>query len=249
MTDAFRKRLSRGGLLIGTIVSIPSPEVAEVLSLAGFDWLFVDMEHGTLDFTTTQRILQAASPSTPCLIRTPSKDEVWIKRCLDMGASGIIVPQVKSVDDAEAVIQFSKYPPFGSRGVGIARAHGYGTAFRDYLIQANDETAVVLQIEHIEAVKSIESIVEVPGIDAVFIGPYDLSASLGKIGEITDADVQDAISCVRNCAKKARIPLGIFAATVDSAKTFIQEGYRLIALGIDTMLLAGVAKEILASLR
>jgi 2-dehydro-3-deoxyglucarate aldolase len=249
MIETFRRRLSRGDLLLGTMVSIASPEVAEILALAGFDWLFIDMEHGAIDIATAQQMLQAAGPGKPGVVRTPSRDEVWIKKCLDIGASGIIVPQVKSADDAERVIQFSRYPPLGSRSVGISRAHGYGTGFRDYVARANDEIAVILQIEHIEAVRNIEPIVKVQGIDALFVGPYDLSGSMGKIGEVNDPDVQEAIARVRDCASRAEVPLGIFALTPDSARAFIEAGFTLIAAGMDSMLLADAAREMLAPLR
>ena len=139
MAVSFNERLRNEETLIGTIVSVPSPEVAEVLSLAGFDWLFIDMEHGAIDITAAQHMLQAADAVTPCLIRVPSQEEVWIKKCLDMGAAGIIVPHVNSADEARRVLAWAKYPPRGSRSVGIGRAHGYGPRFLDYMNRANEK--------------------------------------------------------------------------------------------------------------
>ncbi len=247
--DAFRDRLNRGERLIGTVVSLPSPEAAEVLSMAGFDWLFVDMEHGAVDIRAARDILRAAGPRTPCLARVPCMDEVWLKQCLDMGADGVIVPQITTAEEVVAVVARCRYPPLGVRGVGVGRAQGYGAALHEYVARANDEIAVVVQIEHIEAVRNIHAIVEVPGVDALFVGPYDLSASMGRIGEVDHPSVREAIAGVHECAGKAGVRMGIFTATADSAKAFLDEGYTLAAVGVDAMLLAGAANELLASLR
>ena len=155
MQYSFRQRLKDKRPCIGTIVGIPSPETAEVLSFVGFDWLFIDMEHGAFDILMVQRVLQAVAGKTPCLIRVPALEEASIKKCLDAGADGIIVPHVGSAAEAVQAVRFSKYPPMGSRSVGLARAHRYETHFSTYLNQANDTVAVVLQIEHIDAVKKI----------------------------------------------------------------------------------------------
>jgi 4-hydroxy-2-oxoheptanedioate aldolase len=246
---SFQRKLVRHDLLAGAIITLPSPEIAEIFSLSGLDWLFVDMEHSALTFQDAQRILQTAAPKVPCLIRVPANDAVWIKKALDIGASGIIVPQVKTADDAVRAVRWGKYPPAGDRSVGIARAQGYGATFGEYVASANDETAVVIQIEHIDAVDDIDNILKVPGIDAVFIGPYDLSASMGKTGRTTDTDVQQAISRVKACAERARMPLGIFGATAEAVQPYIREGYTLIAAGIDTMLIHAAAKNITAVLK
>ena len=249
MNESLKKKLADGEVLIGTIVSLSASEVAEMLSLAGFDWLFVDMEHGALDLVNLQHIVQAASPFTPCLIRTPSKDDVWIKKTLDIGAAGIIIPHIMSAEDVETVVNLSKYPPDGSRSAGIARAHGYGIKFQEYVEHANDDTALVIQIEDIEAVNNIESIVKVPGVDVIFIGPFDLSGSMGKLGQIDDADVRQAIATVRETAVNAGLPVGIFAPTVNIAKPFIAEGFQLVAVATDTLLLAESAKKTLDALK
>jgi len=249
MVESFRKRLVGGDLLLGTIVSLPSSEVAELLAHLGFDWLFIDMEHGALDILTAQKMLQAASPFIPCAVRPPSSDEVWIKKCLDIGPSGIVVPLIKSKEEAADVIQRAKYPPLGSRSVGIGRAHTYGVQFQEYIATANEDVAVILQIEHIDAVENIDEIVKISGIDGFFVGPYDLSASMGKIGKVEDDDVQEAIARVRDSAAAANIPIGIFTATGTGAKPYIEQGYRLMASGLDSMLLAGAAKELLSSMQ
>ena len=146
----------------------------------------------------------------PCLVRVPGADEPPIKKALDLGAEGIIVPQVNTVAQAASVVRYARYAPAGSRGVGLARAHGYGLRFQEYLDAANESVAVIVQAEHAQAVENIESIVKVEGIDAVLIGPYDLAASLGKMGRINDRAVTDAIDYVTKTCQAAGVPLGYF---------------------------------------
>ncbi len=249
MNETFKKRLNRGDLLIGTIITIASPEIGEIYSGAGFDWLFIDLEHSALSVKDAQVILQSTSLGTPCLIRVPSLDDIWIKKALDIGASGIIIPQVKTAEDAQKAVQLCKYPPEGFRSVGIGRAQGYGENFQEYVINANDNIAVIIQIEHKDAVKNMGDIIKVAGIDSVFIGPYDLSASMNKIGRIADADIQNAIAQVKEIAERANIPLGIFGATVDAVRPYIMNGYTLVAIGIDTMLISNAAKGMIEKIK
>jgi 2-keto-3-deoxy-L-rhamnonate aldolase RhmA len=249
MRTTLRTKILRQDLLIGTIITLPSAEISEILSLAGLDWLFVDLEHGALSVRDAQRILQAATPKTPCVIRVPSNDETWIKKCLDIGAEGVLVPQIRTPSDAERAVRFCKYPPEGSRSVGIARSHGYGTIFQEYIESANSDIAVILQIEHMDAVNNIEKICNVSGIDALFIGPYDLSASMGKMGLTNDPDVIKAISRITQCARRANIPLGIFGINEEAVKPYMESGCTLIAVGIDTVLLGETAAKIIRLLK
>lgn len=243
MKDSFKDRLTRRDVLLGTIVTLPSTEVVEIILGAGFDWLFMDLEHSAMGIRDAQRLLQVAGTDIPCLVRVPSNDDIWIKQALDIGAAGVIVPQVHTADDVKCAVRAAKYPPEGTRSVGIARAHGYGDGFQDYVAAANRITAVVVQIEHVDAVADIERILEVPGVDGLFIGPYDLSASMGKPGNVGDRDVQDAIEQVTKAAGHAGIPLGIFGATAAAVEPHIRRGYTLIAVGMDTMLIGKAAKE------
>ncbi len=249
MKSNFRSRLKRGETLLGTLVTLSSPEVAEILAEAGFDWLFIDMEHSPLDVREAQSILQAVGEKCACFLRVPLNDEIWIKKALDIGASGLIIPQVNSRQEAERAVRFCKYSPLGSRGVGVARAQGYGARLQDYLDSANDEIAVIVQAEHMDSVSRIEEIVGVSGIDAVLVGPYDLSASMGKIGNVTDAEVQAAIARVKVTCTSAHMPIGIFTATAEAAKPFMNEGYSLIAVGIDTLFLVEAANQLVRLLR
>jgi 2-keto-3-deoxy-L-rhamnonate aldolase RhmA len=244
----FRQRLKDHKTLLGTIVSLASPEVAEVLSAAGFDWLFIDAEHGPLDALAIQRILQGAG-STPCLVRLARGDEVSIKQALDVGAAGIIAPLINSAGQAAEVVRHARYAPLGTRGVGVGRAHGYGFTFQEYVSSANNETVVVVQAEHIDAVNNIEAIVQVPGVDAVLVGPYDLSASLGHIGEVTHPDVIAAIDRVTQACRAVNLPLGIFGMTAEAVRPYTDRGYTLLAVGIDTVLLGAAARQLLAQVK
>lgn len=249
MKHRFRMRLRSGELLAGMMVTLAAPEVAELVAGIGFDWLFVDAEHSPLDPAQLQRVMQGAGKETPCLIRLPSAGDVPIKKALDAGAAGIIVPQINSARAAEAVVRMAKYAPDGQRGVGVSRAHGYGMSFQEYVSSANDEVAVVVQAEHIEAVRHIDEIVAVPGIDAVLVGPYDLSASLGKLGQVDDPEVRAAIDRVTEACLKADVRLGIFGMTAAAVKPYIDSGYTLIVAGIDTVLLGQAAAKLLAELK
>lgn len=249
MKESFRTRLRRGDLLTGTLVSLPAPEVAEILAEAGFDWLFIDMEHSLLDPPAAQLILQAVDQRIDCVLRVALNDEIWIKKALDTGASGVMIPQVNSAEDARKAVRFCKYPPQGGRSVGLWRAQGYGVRLAQYLAEANRQTAVIVQVEHIQAVHNLEAILAVEGIDAVLVGPYDLSASMDHMGQVEHPDVQAAIQRVRQACQSQGMPLGIFATTAERARAYIQEGYRLVAVSGDMLMLDSAARDILGKLR
>ena len=249
MTVNFRARLKNGDVLIGTLITIPAPEVAEIMIESGFDWLFIDTEHSAFNSRDALRILQTAGDRCPCVVRIPGNDEVWIKKALDIGADGIIAPRVGSAAEAEDIVRLCKYPPRGVRSVGIGRAHKYGLGFSQYVTRANDEVAVIIQAETTDALKNIADIVRVPGIDAVFIGPYDLSASMGKMGNIADAEVRKAIATMAECCREAGLQAGIFADTSQTAAACIREGFSLIAISTDGLHMALGAKQTLDSLQ
>jgi 2-dehydro-3-deoxyglucarate aldolase/4-hydroxy-2-oxoheptanedioate aldolase len=249
MTEIFRERLLNREKLLGTLMSLPSPEVAEVLAGAGFDWLFLDMEHGFLEVLAVQRIVQVVGQKVACVVRVPSHDPVWIKKILDIGVAGILVPQVNTPEQALAIAQQTKYPPRGTRSVGVSRAHGYGAGFERYMGEANDVTAVITQAEHIEAVHQIDAILETPDLDAVLVGPFDLSASMGKPGRIGDEDLQAAIKKVREASIARKKPVGIFAPDLERARTAFEVGFTLVAVSVDVTMLANAAKGMVEGVR
>ncbi len=249
MNNHFRSRLSRGELLIGTVVSLASPEVTEILAGAGFDWLFIDLEHSPMDAREAQALLQAAGGRVDCILRVALNDEIWVKKALDTGCAGVMVPQVNSAEDARQAVRLSKYPPQGTRSAGLARAHGYGMKLQEYYDTANQETAVIVQIEHCDAVRNIDAILSVSGIDGILVGPYDLSASMGLIGQVEHAEVQAAITKVKEACQRRGVPAGIFVGGPERAKAYIQEGFRLVAVGTDTLLLVQAARDLAQKLR
>ena len=192
--------------------------------------------------------MQAANP-TPCLVRIAAGEELYVKKALDAGAAGVIAPQVNSTEHARRIVQAAKYAPAGQRGLGIARAHGYGLSVREYMQRANDDTAVIVQAEHHDAVKHIRDIVRVEGVDGVLIGPYDLSASLGLPGAVNHPEVRDAIARVRTACVDANVPIGIFGLTADAVRPYIEQGFTLIVAGVDTALLAHASTALLTAVR
>jgi 2-dehydro-3-deoxyglucarate aldolase len=249
MNPAFKSKFIRRERLLGTVVSLPLPEIAEMCANAGFDWLFFDMEHGLLDFTSVQRLAMAAGRHCACLARLPASSSVWVKKSLDLGLAGIIVPMINTPEDAARVVQHAKYPPMGRRSVGLGRSHRYGTNFRVYVDTANDNTTLIVQIEHIQAVENIEAILDVPGIDGVLVGPFDLSASMGKPGYTNDPDVQAAIQRVLQACQQRSRPAGIFMGSADEAKWALEQGFNLIACSTDAMLFTGALADLLSQLK
>lgn len=248
MRQSFQERLKMGELLIGTFMTLPSPEVAEILADVGFEWLLVDMEHTSLTIRDVQHILQAIGDKCACLVRVPTGDAVWLGRALDAGADGVIIPHVNSADEVRHIIRTCLYPPDGTRSVGLARAQRYGLRFEDYMAHAHQTIAIVPQIEHTEGVTNIGEIVKVPGITAIFIGPYDLSGSLGKLGEIEDSDVQKSVIKVKDTCSEAGLPTGIFCMDDKAASAHIEDGFSLITVGMDIQFLGESARATLQKL-
>jgi 2-keto-3-deoxy-L-rhamnonate aldolase RhmA len=248
MNAQFKAKLKSGQRLIGTILTLPAPELAEIAAGAGFDWLFLDMEHGLLDVAAAQRMAQAAS-ICPCLIRVPANESAWIKKAMDVGAAGLIFPNIKGAEEAKRAVSEALYPPAGVRSVGIGRAHGYGARFAEYVASANRDTTLVAQVEHIDGVRAIDSILRTPGVDAVFVGPFDLSASMGKPGRIGDTDVREAIGLVRKACTARGIAAGIFAPDAEAARAALGEGFSLVCAGTDVTLYSGLASRLVKDLK
>lgn len=249
MTWDFQARLRKREPLIGTLLSLPSPELAEIASEAGFDWLFLDMEHGNLDATVVLRMIQAVKRSCACVVRIPKNETIWTTKALDSGADGLIIPHVNSAGEAAEAVRNSKYPPEGNRSVGFSRASGYGRRFQDEVQKANRRTAIIVQIEHIAGVGHIDAILDVKGVDAAFIGPYDLSASLNMPGRIQDQDVQKAMERVKEACSRRGLPAGIYAGDISSARKAFDDGYSFVCSGIDITLYAGAVDRIIKEIR
>lgn len=243
----FATRLRAGELLLGTIVTVPSPQLVELLAGAGLDWLFLDGEHGNVSLPDFVPLLQAAG-TCPCVIRVPAHDPVWIGRALDAGAAGIIAPRVDTAAQARAVVRAAKYPPHGARGMGLARAHGHGLRHADHVQHANRETAVIVQAETAAGVRNIAAICAVPGVDAVLIGPNDLAASLGHPGRLDAAPVTRAIDRVLAACRRAGKPGGYFAVQPSGMSAALAGGATLAAVGMDTLFLLDAVRAMRAGM-
>jgi 2-keto-3-deoxy-L-rhamnonate aldolase RhmA len=230
-------------------VTLSSPVVSELLAEAGFDWLFLDAEHAPLEYSALQAMVQAAGREVACIIRVPTLGEAEIKHALDIGATGVVVPQVHTAGLAAQAVTWARYPPAGKRGMGVYRANHYGFQVSEYLQMAAEETLVVVQAESAEAVRNIDAIARVPGLDAVLVGPYDLSASLGHPGDLQHPDFTDAIDRITHSCQAVSMPLGIFGMNAEAVQPYIERGYRLILLSVDTLLLGQAAGELLRSAR
>jgi 2-keto-3-deoxy-L-rhamnonate aldolase RhmA len=249
MQPTFRARLLAREPMIATLITLPAPELAEVCADAGFDWLFLDAEHGSLDLPAIQRIAQASGDRCPLVVRVPAIEDVWIKKVMDAGVAGLMIPQVNSALDAAAAVRRSKFPPSGVRGVGVARANRYGASLPEYLAQADKNSAVIVQVEHIDAVRNVEQILDTDGVDAIFVGPYDLSASMGRAGRVDDPEVQAAIARVRQVCTARKYPIGIFANDAAGARQALDQGFTLIAVGAEVTLLSGAARQVVQAFR
>ena len=186
-SKTLKQKIINRDITIGSWVTIGNNAIAEILANAGFDWLVVDLEHTTISLEQAGEIIRTIELSgVPSLVRLTSNDENQIKRVMDAGAQGIVVPMVQDAGDAMRAIAATRYPPLGNRGVGLARAQQYGASFKEHLAwqaDINSGPIVVVQIEHIEAVDNLKEILSVSGVDAFIIGPYDLSCSMGIPGE------------------------------------------------------------------
>ena len=249
MTNNFRTRLTNRETLLGTMVTLTTPTTAEIFAELGYDWLFIDGEHGPLETGDLLAILRAVDQRIACVVRVPVAGEASIKKVLDLGAEGVIVPMVNSAEQAAEVVRHARYSPAGTRGVGLARAHGYGLNFQEYVETANDRIAVIVQTEHYKSVENIESIVKVEGVDAIQLGPYDLAASMGKMGQVDDPAVVEAIDHVIQTCLNAKIAIGWFGLSSEAVKPYIDRGCTLITASVDTLLLASAGKRMLNSLR
>lgn len=242
------KQMKEKSVLMGTIISMPVPQSAEIMAAAGFDWVLIDMEHSALSLEDVHNLLNGGGDKLISIVRVPGNDEIWIKRVLDLGCDGILVPMVNSGEEAARAVAAALYPPAGKRSVGVGRAHAYGPGFSSYVAEANQKLIVMLQVEHIEAVRNIDAIVSTEGISAVFIGPYDLSASMGLPGEVTHPDVVMAIETVKSKCREAAIPYGIFSMTPEGLAGHIAGGCTYALCGIDAFMLATDAGRIASKL-
>ncbi len=246
--SSFRSRLRAREVLVGPMITLSSPEVVQLLAEVGFDWLFIDTEHTPIEPPEIRSLLQAAG-ATPCLVRLPSSEATPIAKALDLGADGIIVPQVNSAEQTRHIVDCAKYAPVGRRGRGLGRAHHYGLKLAEYSETANDTVAVVVQAEHPDAVRNIDAIVAVEGLDGVLVGPYDLASSLGHTGDVGHPDVRSAIERVGEACFARGLPCGMVGLSAAALRPYIKKGFSVILAGIDGLFLGEAARALLDDVR
>ena len=239
-------------ITVGSWITIGHPIVAEIMARAGYDWLTVDMEHSVITLEIAQELIRIIELCgvTP-LVRVGHNDPNLIKRVMDAGAHGVIVPMVNNREDAEKAVGAVKYPPKGWRGVGLARAQKYGADFEGYRVWNERQSIVIAQVEHIQAVENLEEILSVDGLDGFIIGPYDLSGSLGIPGQFDHADMQAALKQVKEVVEKMDALAG-FHVIPPEIKPFqdkVKEGYKFIAHSLDILFLGQQCRETLGVLR
>ena len=246
-----KQSLGQGKKVVGAWAQIASPITAEILAEAGFDVVMIDLEHGPGDIFALVAQIQAlkGNPALP-FVRAPWNDFVAIKRILDAGVYGVLVPYVNTRAEAEAAVRACKYPPDGIRGIAASpRAAGYGQNSMAYLKRANDEVLVMTAVETPEAVANLDEILAVPGLDGIFIGPMDLSTSMGHFADPSQPDVQAAIATIEAKVLGAGKFLATVAGNWAQAQKLYQRGYGLLLVLADGTALAGLAAERVAQFR
>ena len=237
--------------LLGSWITIGNPSIAEVMADAGFDWLCIDMEHSVTDYYEAQQLIMAIqAKGLQAYVRVGENNTLIIKRILDAGADGIIVPSVNSAAEAQKAVSAVKYPPMGTRGVGLARAQGYGFDFENYRDNKSKEIKLIVQIEHIQAIKELDSIIQIEGVDGTFIGPYDLSGSIGKPGQYDDPEVKEALQQYELVAKKYNKLIGFHVVPPDYRLVLEKQnkGYNFIAFSFDAYFLGQIIRDQLKNL-
>jgi 2-dehydro-3-deoxyglucarate aldolase len=247
-----KARIRSGAATLGSWLTLAHPAIAEIMAAAGFDWIVIDLEHSVISLRETEeliRVIEAAGVAP--LIRLTSNDADLVKRVMDAGAHGIVVPMIASAAEGQAAVDAVYYPPRGRRGVGLGRAQGYGARFPEYLAALEEHAVVVLQIEHVDAVRALPEILAVRGMDATIIGPYDLSASMGKPGRYDDPDVALVLQQYETLSLQHDVPMGyhVVEPEPERVRARIARGYRFVAYSVDFLFLGVSCRTGVSELR
>ena len=247
-----KEKLKNRENTIGSWITIGHQAIIDILSEGGFEWLTIDLEHTAIDYNEVQILIGfIQSHGMAALVRVGKNEEVVIKRVLDAGADGVIVPMICSQEDAKMAVSFVKYPPKGKRGVGLNRAQRYGFGFEEYKKWVEEKSVVIAQIEHVDGVRNIEEIIRVDGIDGIIIGPYDLSGSLGIPGDYDEPIVKDALKKVEEKCLFYGKSMGYHVIEPDFRLVIEKQnaGYNFIAFSVDFLFLGKKATEEMSRLR
>lgn len=240
VSKRLRNKIKSKVLTFGSWITLGHPAIAEIMAKAGFDWLVIDLEHSVIGIDMAGDLIRTIDLcGVAPLVRLTSNDPNQIKRMMDAGAHGIVVPMVNTPAEAMQAVAATRYAPAGSRGVGLARAQGYGVNFEDHLKWQSDGPVVIVQIEHKDAVDQLGAILQVPGIDGFIIGPYDLSCSMGIPGHFERVEFVDTMTLIRETGKRVGCPAGLHIVEPDLQRLeqTIHEGYTFIAYSVDIRML------------
>lgn len=247
-----KEMLRKKEVTVGSWLQLGQPAIAEIMMDAGFDWLVVDLEHSPITQREAEELIRIIDlkGGVP-LVRVSSNDPTQIKRVMDAGAQGIIVPMVCTTEDAELAVRAVRYPPAGTRSFGLARAQHYGPGFEEYAAQNNDNAVVIVQIEHTDAIRNAEQILNVDGVDGSLIGPYDLSGSVGKPGQFDDPVVRQEVERYEMVSSHMGKPMGYHVTHPDYrlVNDKIKLGYSFIAFGTDFLFLGHSTRDQMRMLR
>lgn len=250
MSNRVKERLQQGLPTVGTWINIPEPAVAEILSAYGMDWLVIDTEHGPMDWQTVENLLRAMKGTEVVpLIRVAGNDPFLIKKALDRGAMGVLVPMINSAEEARSAVAAAKYPPEGFRGMAGTRASRYGLDMEAYVENWNRDVLVVIQVETRAGLENVAAIAAVPGVDVLFVGPNDLSASLGIFRQYDHPVFQDAVRRIRDAAREHGVAPGYMGRDAASVLAKVDEGFTFIAAGTDVGLLKEAASSTYRAIR
>jgi 2-keto-3-deoxy-L-rhamnonate aldolase RhmA len=249
---ALKEALKGKKATIGSWITLAHPAIAEIMAEAGFEWLVVDLEHSAITLGEAAELIRVIDLcGVAPLVRVAANDPVQIKRIMDAGAHGVIVPMVNSAVEAEQAVAAVRYPPQGRRGVGLARAQGYGTAFEPYRDWLTRESIVIVQVEHILAVHNLAAMLAVEGVDGFIVGPYDLSGSLGLPGEFEHPRMVEALAEIRRVASESEVAAGyhVVPPQPELVRQKIVEGYSFIAYSVDFLFLGEACRQGMNSIR
>lgn len=249
---SLKQRTINKELTVGSWITLAHPAIAEIMARAGFDWLVVDLEHSVITIREAEELIRVIDLcGVAPLVRLAANDPVQIKRVMDAGAHGVIVPMVNSAEEARRAVEAVRYPPDGRRGVGLARAQGYGANFDQYKEWVNKASIVIVQVEHIKAVENLGAIMSVEGVDGFIVGPYDLSGSLGIPGQFEHPLMIDAMGRIHAFAKTSAKVSGyhVVEPVVEQLHKRVQEGYRFLAFSVDFRILDTCCRSSIKNIR
>lgn len=246
----FKQRLQAGDSLLGAWCALDSPATLEAMTHLDFDWLMIDCEHGLTCAENSLVQIQAADRNEKTVfLRVPRLDAGLVGRVLDCGAHGLMVPKIESAEQAAAVVEACRYPPAGSRGIGPHRSSRFFTGMADALSRSNGRTVIAIQIESAAAIEALDEILEVPGIDLAFVGPADLSASLGHFGDPGHEEVESAIQTILERVLQSRVAAGIYCSNGKTAALRLQQGFQVVNVGNDLGVLVSGMRHQLSTAR